>query len=336
MERLQEKLYDLRKEIRIIEDDFLEILALFQSSTFYDSNLKRDWKNGKVERLVASNISSSEFSSSILRKAHELNPVKIEIGFIKSFNEYDFINGVIILGVSFSTAINFIDGRKDPSLSFAKFLEKNNKISNSEMEYFKQKYNNFFDNKIEIRAVITHEIVHWLQDTFERTGFFNKRDSKNKKVIKELKDLNLELEILKSESSYEVKKNRAFLKKLDRLKKRNKHLSVGTFGFNFLLDFEIDAQVNELNVLKTELGSEKWNTLDFKDFAKYLDIFSYIEWKLEDNQKAYDYWYKQIIKRLVREGFTPLKLEKRKYIEESYLRNEWESRARKHWRELFE
>lgn len=146
--------YDLLLESVYNVDDDVDFI--------YNNFFKKDideFNKGNLDTPFKSRmLNSSIFESSLMREAHKINPVIIDINNRYKYNGYNYIHKILYFGINFD-ALEFI--KQHGGLENAMRLTNNPESLKSEF------------NEYKIKGSIRHELIHYLDDTF--TDLFDKR-----------------------------------------------------------------------------------------------------------------------------------------------------------------
>jgi len=203
--------------------------------------------------VILKEFSSGELLSDDCKKAHSINPVSIYCGLFPGGSFYSPTEEKIVIS---------------PNMAALKiFAQRYENVLNSNSR--RSLWNEITEGKI--KATISHELSHWISDSFY-----------NKHI---LKIIGRASELSNSE--------------LMKLKKHDVNMTY----------FEIDAQIHAIKSLKSVYENE-WNFMTLDDlFYKSTSLYS-IAGKLYRNygQHILDIWQKALLKRMSRENLLGAKM----------------------------
>jgi len=224
---------------------------------------KRALSGGYVNDASIEQILSETLPSKQSKEASKVNPAVIACGIFKGGNYY-VPKGELVARGQKAPGGGPMD-RSYISLSLngsALQAALTNSIDQIPMQQLKSLYNEFNANRI--KATISHEISHWLNDTFH-----NHHIEKTLSIAREL--------------------NKPEVMKLHKKDVNMTH-------------FEIDAQIHGIKQLK--MGHKKnWDTLELKDVFFEYNSLRYMGGQiyLHYGKEVGDIWQKLIVKRMARE-----------------------------------
>lgn len=113
------------------------------------------------EILVIDEFSSEDFVSPLAQVAHNINPIKIYVGFPIHSPQYSADRNYITLGIP----INI--------LTYFKNKRSMEQMQDNDLLFFMQNAFSYYNN----RSVMRHELTHWLDDTFHGRHILQKTET---------------------------------------------------------------------------------------------------------------------------------------------------------------
>ena len=229
------------------------------------------------ENLSGANIpkfvfSSEIFKSKLLKDAHEKNPITIHIG--------DRTEG----STSYSPEENKV--RVSVSPMVLNLVINDGSILNA-VEHVPEKLKKQFLLEFTVPKLMqsfSHEIVHWLDDTFHN-NFLGKMLKLTTKLCNEISWGNFSEEQIQ-------KKNEEIYNMITR-----------GLGDETFTEYEINAQIKVISMIKKDVGDEKWDTLTFEEMVELNPGIHLSYNTAKDNgEDMYNYWSRRIKSRMAREG----------------------------------
>lgn len=246
-QEILEKTYNIGKDVNLVYNE------LFKKTGFEDEIKNQLYppmtiiNNAIAGRGgVRHKISSSILKSKDAQLAHKMNPVDILVGVFSSPAYIPNTKEIRLTYNPYALRVAALGQEKD--------------VIKPEEE---KRYRNEF-KKSRILSTISHELSHWINDTFHNRFI--------SKLIKYANELN----------SREV------------LKLKNADVN--------MTNFEIDAQVHGVKALKQNMSKKKWDTISSNElFDMYPSLHSNAIGIKKYGEDVLKIWYKLLFKRLVRE-----------------------------------
>lgn len=255
---LHERTFDIEQDVNSIYNFiFKTTINSIKSKKFLeplDTYYSIIGKTGNMFEYVSSDMLTSEDC----KNAHKLNPIYIFGGTFNSDSYYSY-NSIannrkyILISLDRDIIQELIDTKYNYPLIYSR-------LSNQDVRMVKSLINEKY-----IKAMISHELSHWLNDTLHNNH------------ISKLLTLSVK------------NRNRDILKL--------KNVSVD------LTHFEIDAQIHAIKQIKSSFKEKDWNSLTlYNIFTIYPSLFSIYEDVSQYGKTVVHIWLKNLVSRMIREN----------------------------------
>lgn len=316
---LDESTYDIEKDVDVILQDFLAF-----RNALISGGINRGVRHFIYEKkeYVVSDLDSSMFETTILKKAHKENPIKIKIGISPEGCRYDLRRKEVFVGFNNGVLHYLINAGFDAKIALKLLNDENiaagKELSSSDIVYFDTIFNLFFSD-MEIKSILVHEISHWLRDTFSKGKIFSSIEIMYNNTFKKIDNIEHLIKVL-SPNSEKMEKVKKLSKKLEDLNKVI--LRANDKIEKYLSHHEIDVLIHEIKLIYDNTDRGEWNTYSFEDIFKQVSSLLEIDYETLKKDKALNReWRNLLFKRMNREGILPKNI--RNNYREGYERILW-------------